>query len=169
MVRSRTLVRGCGERSPRSEKKSGEARRWTPLGRPGGASWPGGLASDEFARDALVLVPRVLEHFTPGDDIGPPPQQRAPLTFGHAAPYAELDPVVECVGQALGADGAAPADQLGPVLRRALDEELVRVRSLARGARGPIRDPHVAQLLLIVTPAGGSSRRVALSLRLSGV
>ena len=78
-----------------------------------------GLAGDELARDALVLVPRVLEQITPGDDIRPAPQERAPLTFGHAAPDAELDPVVERVGQALGADGAAPADQLGPVLRRA--------------------------------------------------
>ena len=86
---------------------------------------------------------------------GPAAEQRTPLTLGHAAPHAELDPVVERVGEALGPDGAAAADQLGPVLRRPLNEELVRVRSLARGAGGPVRDPHVAQLLLIVTPARG--------------
>ena len=83
------------------------------------------------------------------------PEQRTALPLGHPAPHAELDPVVQRVREALGADGAAAADQLGPVLRRALDEKLVRVRSLARGAGGPVRDPHVAQLLLIVTPAWG--------------
>src|SRR5262245_1401038 len=126
------------------------------------------LAGDELAGNALVLVPGALEQLAPGDDVGPAPEQSAPLALGHAAPDAKLDSVVERVRQAFRADGAAAADQLGPVLRRALNEELVRVSSLARGARGPIRDPHVAQLLLIVTPTKGSSRRVALLLRYRG-
>ena len=78
------------------------------------------LAGDQFV--ALVLVPRGLEQPAPGDHVRPTAQQGAALTLGHAAPYAELDAIVERVRQALCADGAAPADQLGPVLCRALDD-----------------------------------------------
>src|ERR1022692_1734947 len=119
-------------------------------------------AGDEFVGHLLVLVASALQQIAPGVDVGPTAQQRPPLALGHAAPDPEFDPVVKGVRQTLGADGAAPADQFGPVLRRALNEELVRVRSLARSTSGPIRDPHVAQLLLIATPANGSLRRMAL-------
>src|SRR5262245_6768268 len=101
------------------------------------------LAGNQLCVGALVLVPGVLEQFAPRNDVGPATQQRPPLTLSHATPHAELDPVVERVGQALRPYGAAAADQLGPVLRRSLNEKLVRVRSLARGAGGPIGDPHV--------------------------
>src|SRR6266581_877386 len=125
--------------------------------RPGTGSATGPSAGDQLVAGALVLVARVLEQVAPGNHVRPAAEQRTPLTLGHAAPHTELNPVVECVREALGPDGAAAADQLGPVLRRPLNEELVRVRSLARGAGGPVRDPHLAQLLLIVTPAPRAS------------
>src|SRR5215471_10132493 len=104
---------------------------------------------------ALVGVPGVLKQFAPGGHVGTAAKQGPALAFGHAAPDTELDPVVESVREALGTDDAATADQLGPVLRRPLNEQFVRVRFLARGAGGPVSDPHVVPLLLIVTPLGG--------------
>jgi hypothetical protein len=79
-------------------------------------------ACDKLVADALVLIARVLEQVTPGSHVGPPTEQRTTLPLGHATPHAEFDPVVECVREALGPDWATAADQLGPVLRRALDE-----------------------------------------------
>src|SRR5580704_14945413 len=80
-------------------------------------------AGDELVfAGALVVVARVLQQLAPRDDVRPAAQQRAALTLGHPAPDTELDPVVQRVGQALCPDRAAAADQLGPVLRRALDE-----------------------------------------------
>ena len=121
------------------------------------AARPGGTEQRQLATSSSpvrsYLFRASLEQFPPRRDVRAAAQQRAALTLGHPAPHAELDPVVEGVSEALGPDGAAPADQLGPVLRRPLNEELVRVRALARGAGSPVRDPHVAQLLLIVTPA----------------
>ena len=92
----------------------------------------------------LVLVTGALQQLAPRRHVGAAAEQRPALALGHATPDAELDAVVQRIGQALGADSAAAADQLGPVLRRALNEELVRISSLARGAGGPVRDPHVA-------------------------
>src|SRR3979490_2480074 len=101
-------------------------------------------ARDEFVDAlALVVVTGTLEQFAPRRDIGPAAQQSAALAFGHSAPDAELDPVVERVRKALGTDRAAPADELGAVLGSTLDEELVRVGPLAGGACGPVGDPHV--------------------------
>src|SRR4051794_39159937 len=63
----------------------------------------------------------------PRFDLGVLPDELAALTFGHAAPHAELNPVVERVGKALGDDGAL-ATYLGcSALRRATDEEFVRI------------------------------------------
>ena len=72
--------------------------------------------------DALVLVPGALQELAPRHDVGPAPEQRAPLPLGHAAPHPELDPVVERVREALGPNRAAAADQFGPVLRCPLNE-----------------------------------------------
>jgi hypothetical protein len=91
----------------------------------------------------LVTIASLLQQLAPGLHVGPPPQQRTPLPLGHSAPDTELDAVVQCVGQAFGSHLAAPADQLGPVLRCALDKKLVRVGSFAGGACGPVSDPHV--------------------------
>src|SRR5215469_4972426 len=110
---------------------------------------------------ALVGIPGVLKQLSPGGHVWTAAKQGPALALGHAAPDTELDPVVEGVREALGTDDAATADQLGPVLRRPLNKQLVRIRLLARGAGSPVSDPHVVQLLLIVTASGGSSRRVA--------
>jgi len=75
-------------------------------------------------------------------DVGAPAQQGPALALGEAAPHAELDAMVEGVGEALGAHRAAQAHGLGAVLGRALDEEAVGVRPAAGRVDGPIVDPH---------------------------
>ena len=79
----------------------------------------------------------VSSRSAPGRDVRPAAQQRPALTLGHAAPHAELDAVVEGVGQALGADRAAHADGLRAVLRGTLDEQRVRVCPPACGPGRP--------------------------------
>src|SRR5271165_6643179 len=116
--------------------------------RPGHAAWAAAellcSAGDELVdRLPLVLVARALKQFAPRGNFGAPTQQRAPLPLGHPTPDTELDPVVERIRKALCANRAAPADQLGAILRCTLDEKLVRVGSLACGACGPVSDPHV--------------------------
>src|SRR5580700_9027831 len=101
-----------------------------------------------IVRGPLVLVTGVLQQLAPRRHVGAAAEQRPALALSHAAPDAELDAVVQRIGQALGADSAAAADQLGPILRRTLDKELVRVSPLACGAGGPVCDPHVGPLLL---------------------
>ena len=59
----------------------------------------------------LVLVLRGLQQVPPRRDVRAAAQQGAALTLGHAAPDAELDPVVEGVGETLGADHAPHADR----------------------------------------------------------
>jgi len=49
-------------------------------------------------------------------------EEGAALTLRHAAPYAEFDAIVECVGTAFGDDGAVPADDRGFALGGAADE-----------------------------------------------
>ena len=98
----------------------------------------GGVGSASDLQDALVLGARGLEQPPPGDHVRPAAQQGAALTLGHPAPDAELDAVVERVGQALGAHRAAHADGLGPVLGSALDEQGVRVRGAARATGRPV-------------------------------
>ena len=49
------------------------------------------------------------EELRPGDHLRVLLEQRPPLAFGHAAPNTELHLVVECVGEALGDDGAKVA------------------------------------------------------------
>ena len=74
-------------------------------------------------------------------DVGTALEQRPALALGHPAPDAELGAVVEGVGQALGDDRAALADDLGGLLGRALDEEGVGVRLRAPPQRRPVLDP----------------------------
>jgi hypothetical protein len=54
-------------------------------------------------------------------------EQRAPLAFGHAAPDAELDLIVERVGEAFGFDRTISAQRGGFPLRRAANEEFVGI------------------------------------------
>src|SRR5262245_42796904 len=186
------LIRGCRSSASRPSRKTfttwrdygGSARASPPArsirrrglpptspleARQGGQRGKGGglltrSAGDQLVfRPALVLVAGLLEKIPPGGDVGAAAQQGAPLTLGHAAPDTELDAVVQGIGQTLRPHGAATADQLGPVLCRTLDEKLVWVRLLARGTTGPVSDPHVVQLLLIVTPSRGRHARTALT------
>ena len=53
------------------------------------------------------------EQGAPGRDVGVALEQGAALALGHPTPHAELGAVVEGVGEALGDDGAALADDLG--------------------------------------------------------
>src|SRR5262245_50311951 len=75
----------------------------------------------------LRLIECGLEHPPPARHLGVAAQQRPTLPFGHATPHAELDPVVQGVGEALVAHRAPPADPLRHVLLRALDEQRVWV------------------------------------------
>lgn len=59
------------------------------------------------------------------------PEQRPPLTLGHAAPHTELHPVVESVRAALELNRAMPADRGGLTLGRAADEQVIGVPSPA--------------------------------------
>lgn len=54
-------------------------------------------------------------------------EQRASLTFGHATPDAELDPVVQGIGATLRDHRAVPADHRGFALGGAADEQLIRI------------------------------------------
>jgi hypothetical protein len=54
-------------------------------------------------------------------------EQSPALTFGHAAPHAELDSIVERIGAAFGDYGAVPADHGGFALRGAADEQFIGI------------------------------------------
>src|SRR4051795_5176089 len=80
-------------------------------------------------------------------------QQGSPLPFRHASPDAELDPVVQGVGEAFVADRAAAADPLRHVLLGALHEQCVRVATLTRRHAGPVADhPHLYTSPLALPP-----------------
>lgn len=64
-------------------------------------------------------------------------EQSAPLTFGHASPDSELDPVVQRIRPALGDDRTVPADDGGLALRGAPDEQLVGVGRTTDGLGDP--------------------------------
>src|SRR3954449_9867075 len=96
-----------------------------------------GPSSDDLEH-ALVLTTRDLEQPTPRLDVRTAAQQSPALTLRHAAPHAELDPVVECVCEALGADHARHADGLRAILSRPLNEERVRICCPAGTLRRPV-------------------------------
>src|SRR3954454_11368538 len=80
-------------------------------------------------------------------------QQSPPLPFRHASPDAELDPVVQGVGEALVADRAAAADPFRHVLLGALHEQRVRIATLTRRHAGPVADhPHLYTSPLALHP-----------------
>jgi len=85
-----------------------------------------------------VVGPGVGEELLPRRDVRPAPQQCAPLTLGHSSPDAELDPVVESVGEALGTDKASEAACLDPILSRALHEKIVRIEVPAGCVGSPV-------------------------------
>jgi hypothetical protein len=65
------------------------------------------------------------EELGPGNHLGVLLEQRAPLTFGHATPDAEFDPVVQGVGAAFEDHRAVPADDGGFALGGASYEEFI--------------------------------------------
>ena len=90
-----------------------------------------------------------------------PTQQRTTLTLGHPAPDPELDIVVECVSEALGADGAAQADGFHSILRSPLHEQCVGIRRATSGLRRPVVVQAHARLTPLWTNfAAGRSRAV---------
>ena len=97
-----------------------------------------------------------LEQAPPRVHIRVAAQQGAPLALGHAAPDAELGPVVEGVGQALGEDRALLQTILAVLLRGPLHEQGVRVVAHATSLARPVRlqPPAVRVLALPVSPVG---------------
>lgn len=85
---------------------------------------------------AAVLTLRG-EELGPGHNLGMLFEQGAALTLGHAAPDAELHPIVQRVGTAFGDNGAVPADHGGLALGGAANEQFVRVGLPAAGLRDP--------------------------------
>ena len=67
-------------------------------------------------------------------------KQGAALTFGHATPDAELDPVVQGIGTTFRDHRTVPTDHRGFALGGATDEQLIRI-SGATQALGYPRDP----------------------------
>ena len=88
-----------------------------------------GNSTNPAGEDALAieLVLSCLEQVAPRGDIRATAEKGATLTLGHATPDAELDAVVESIGKAVGANHAAGANGLGPVLGGSLHEKGVRV------------------------------------------
>lgn len=62
------------------------------------------------------------EEVCPGDHLGVLLEQCAALAFRHAAPDAELNAVIQCVGATFGDHRAVPADHRGFALSRTADE-----------------------------------------------
>ncbi len=152
---------GCWRGSPRPTPRwrwSG-CRRWpatctTSTGCAKSApSWPVSGSAGVERHAAAVSAPRTQPTSTRSyasrlaassrsaqlDHVGPAAQQGPPLALGHAAPDAELDAVVERLGQALRADRAAQADGFGSALLGTPDEQAVRIVVAAGRADPPAR------------------------------
>ena len=85
--------------------------------------------ADPTGEDALAIefILSRLEQVAPRGDIRTTTKQSATLTLGHAAPHAELDAVIEGIGQAVSTHHAARANGFGSVLGCALYEEGVGI------------------------------------------
>lgn len=64
-------------------------------------------------------------------------EQGPALTFGHPAPHAELDAVVERIGTAFGDDRTVATDHGGFPLRGAPHEQLVGIGRSTQSFRDP--------------------------------
>jgi hypothetical protein len=83
-------------------------------------------------------------------------EQGAALTFGHAAPDAEFDAIVERIGAAFHDDGAVPADYGGFALGSAANEQLIGI-GLSAARLGNPRDAGLRLFALDNTVDRGSS------------
>lgn len=73
------------------------------------------------------------EELGPGDHLGVLLEQGATLAFGHAAPHAELDTVVEGIGAAFQDYRAVAANDRGFALGSPTYEEFVGIGLAAPG------------------------------------
>jgi hypothetical protein len=77
------------------------------------------------------------EESAPRGHVRPAPEQRTPLPLGHPAPHAELDPVVQGVGEAFEYHRAVPADHRCFALRGTAHEEFIGVGAPAERLGDP--------------------------------
>jgi len=70
-------------------------------------------------------------------------KQGPTLPFRHAAPDPELHMIVKGIGKALRSNLTSRANRLGPVLRRPLNKERVRVGRPAGSFRRPVVIKHL--------------------------
>ena len=77
------------------------------------------------------------EELGPGNNLGVLFEQRASLALGHAAPDAELNAVVKCIGAARGDDRAVAANHGRFALRGTPDEQFVGIRGSTQCLRNP--------------------------------
>ena len=79
------------------------------------------------------------EEVSPGNDLGVLLEQGTALAFGHAAPDAEFDAVIQGVGATFEDHWTMPADDGGFALGCAANEEFIRI-GLAASSLGHPRD-----------------------------
>ena len=77
------------------------------------------------------------EELGPGNHLGVLLEQGAALAFGHAAPDAEFDAVVQGVGATFEDHGAVPADDGGLALGGAAYEEFIGIGLAASSLGNP--------------------------------
>src|SRR5690606_17238102 len=80
-----------------------------------------------------------FEQVTPARHLRPPAQQRTTLACGHPSPDAEIDAVVQRLGQTFSAYRTAHTHQLGPVLLGSAHEQTIRIGVAARRMNAPVR------------------------------
>jgi len=87
--------------------------------------------------DRVLVLPLCCEEIGPGFDLGVLLEKSAALTFGHASPDTELDPIVEGVRAALKHHGAMSADDCGFALGRAAHEQFIGIDLAASSPGNP--------------------------------
>ena len=102
-----------GDQQPH-DRAAAHAVRW---------SW-GSARSTSMASCAARASAKSSAH---DSDVGPPPQQRAPLPLRHPAPDPELDPLVERVRETFGAYRADAAEAARLPLLASCDEQVLGV------------------------------------------
>lgn len=133
-------------KAPAPPSSSRPEQRPTPRDRGGPDPRSAGVVQhlDQPARrgngTGLLIVLRAggLQQALPRSHGRPTAQKCPSITFRHPAPDAVLDALVQGVGQAFGAHGAAGTHGLRPILGGSHDEQFVRVGTLAQPAFAPV-------------------------------